>query len=70
MSDMVRCSCGLIVANDKLDMHFQSVHALKIISDILKGKHKNDTKKIGAKTEMQPEQVLRLKPQPVYIQYQ
>jgi len=32
--------------------------------------YKNDTKKIGAKTEMQPEQVLRLKPQPVYIQYQ
>jgi hypothetical protein len=32
--------------------------------------YKNDTKKIGAKTEMQPEQVLKLKPQPVYIQYQ
>ena len=32
--------------------------------------YKNDTKKIGAKTEMQPEQVLKLKPQPIYIQYQ
>ena len=32
--------------------------------------YKNDTKKIGAKTEMQPDQVLKLKPQPVYIQYQ
>jgi hypothetical protein len=32
--------------------------------------YKNDTKKIGAATEMQPEQVLKLVPQPVYIQYQ
>jgi len=32
--------------------------------------YKNDTKKIGATTEMQPEQVLKLVPQPVYIQYQ
>ena len=32
--------------------------------------YKNDTKKIGQLKEMQPEQVLKLKPQPVYIQYQ
>ena len=32
--------------------------------------YKNDTKKIGQMKEMQPEQVLKLKPQPVYIQYQ
>ena len=32
--------------------------------------YKNDTKKVGQPIEMQPEQVLKLKPQPVYIQYQ
>ena len=32
--------------------------------------YKNDTKKVGQAKEMQPEQVLKLKPQPVYIQYQ
>ena len=32
--------------------------------------YKNDTKKVGAKQEMQPEEVLKLKPKPVYIQYQ
>jgi len=32
--------------------------------------YKNDTKRIGQKKEMQPEQVLKLTPQPVYIQYQ
>jgi hypothetical protein len=32
--------------------------------------YKNDTKKVGLEKEMQPEQVLKLVPQPVYIQYQ
>jgi hypothetical protein len=32
--------------------------------------YKNDTKRVGQKTEMQPEQVLKLIPHPVYIQYQ
>jgi hypothetical protein len=32
--------------------------------------YKNDTKRVGQAKEMQPEQVLKLKPQPVYIQYQ
>jgi len=32
--------------------------------------YKNDTKKVGLQTEMQPEQVLKLVPKPVYIQYQ
>jgi hypothetical protein len=32
--------------------------------------YKNDTKKVGQAKEMQPEQVLKLVPQPVYIQYQ
>jgi hypothetical protein len=32
--------------------------------------YKNDTKRVGQEKEMQPEQVLKLKPQPVYIQYQ
>lgn len=32
--------------------------------------YKNDTKKVGQKTEMQPGDILKLTPQPVYIQYQ
>jgi hypothetical protein len=32
--------------------------------------YKNDTKRVGQTKEMQPEQVLKLTPQPVYIQYQ
>ncbi len=32
--------------------------------------YKNDTKRVGQAKEMQPEQVLKLVPQPVYIQYQ
>ncbi|HEY2721210.1 MAG TPA: hypothetical protein VGI82_05775 [Chitinophagaceae bacterium] len=32
--------------------------------------YKNDTKKVGLAREMQPEDVLKLVPQPVYIQYQ
>lgn len=32
--------------------------------------YKNDTKKVGREKEMQPEAVLKLVPQPVYIQYQ
>jgi hypothetical protein len=32
--------------------------------------YKNDTKKVGQTKEMQPEDVLRLKPRPMYIQYQ
>lgn len=32
--------------------------------------YKNDTKKVGLEREMQPDQVLKLVPQPVYIQYQ
>jgi hypothetical protein len=32
--------------------------------------YKNDTKKVGQKIEMQPQDVLQLKPQPIYIQYQ
>lgn len=32
--------------------------------------YKNDTKRVGQLNEMQPEQVLKLTPQPIYIQYQ
>jgi hypothetical protein len=32
--------------------------------------YKNDTKRVGQAKEMQPEQVLKLVPQPIYIQYQ
>jgi len=32
--------------------------------------YKNDTKRVGQAKEMQPEQVLKLTPHPVYIQYQ
>ncbi len=32
--------------------------------------YKHDTRKVNAKTEMQPEEILELVPKPVYIQYQ
>lgn len=32
--------------------------------------YKNDTQRVGEKTEMQPADVLKLKPTPIYIQYQ
>jgi hypothetical protein len=32
--------------------------------------YKNDTKRVNANKEMQPADVLKLTPQPVYIQYQ
>ena len=32
--------------------------------------YKNDTQKVGAKQEMQPPDVIRLRPRPVYVQYQ
>lgn len=32
--------------------------------------YKNDTKRVGQLKEMQPEDVLKLKPKPIYIQYQ
>ena len=35
---MVRCKCGLAVANDKMKMHLESEHFMKIISDYHEGK--------------------------------
>jgi hypothetical protein len=35
---MVRCKCGLVVANDKMRRHLESEHFVKIISDALGGK--------------------------------
>jgi hypothetical protein len=32
--------------------------------------YKNDTERVGMKQEMQPEDLLKLKPRPMYIQYQ
>jgi len=32
--------------------------------------YKNDTKRVNAAKEMQPADVLKLTPQPIYIQYQ
>ena len=32
--------------------------------------YKNDTKRVGEKKEMQPAEVLKLTPKPIYIQYQ
>ena len=32
---MVRCKCGLAVATDKMKMHLESEHLVKIVSDLL-----------------------------------
>jgi hypothetical protein len=41
---MVRCKCGLPVANDKMRMHLESEHKVKIFSDMFEalGKKKSD----------------------------
>lgn len=37
---MVRCRCGLAVANDKMQKHLESEHFVKVFSDIFSGKNK------------------------------
>ena len=32
---MVRCKCGLAVANDKMKRHLESEHLVKLLSDSL-----------------------------------
>jgi hypothetical protein len=32
--DMIRCSCGLIVASSKMQKHKESEHFIKMISDV------------------------------------
>jgi hypothetical protein len=32
---MVRCVCGLAVADDKMKMHLESEHLVKVFSDLL-----------------------------------
>lgn len=41
---MVRCRCGLICAEDKMLMHLESEHLVKIVSDIWKAKVEQDKK--------------------------
>lgn len=57
-------------AAKKVNTYRQFVHKEPVEFTGFKIFYKNDTKKSGADLEMQPEQVLKLKPRPIYIQYQ
>ena len=35
---MVRCKCGLAVANDKMKKHLESEHFVKVVSDLFEAK--------------------------------
>jgi len=37
---MVRCVCGLVVANDKMKIHLRSEHRVKMVSDWLREQSK------------------------------
>ena len=38
--EMVRCSCGLIVASSKLKLHQESEHLVKLVSNYEEAKSK------------------------------
>jgi hypothetical protein len=57
-------------APKKINTYKQFVYAEPVQFTGFKIFYKNDTKRVGQKKEMQPEQVLKLVPHPVYIQYQ
>lgn len=54
----------------KIYTYYQFIHPEPVQFTGFKIFYKNDTKKVNAAREMQPEDVLQLKPRPVYIQYQ
>lgn len=39
---MVRCKCGLAVANDKMGMHLKGEHFVKNVSDIIEARKRNE----------------------------
>lgn len=54
----------------KIGTYYRFVHAEPVQFTGFKIFYKNDTKKVNAPREMQPEDVLKLMPRPIYIQYQ
>lgn len=61
---------GWGIAAKKVNTYKQFVYREPVQFTGFKIFYKNDTKKSGATTEMQPADVLQLTPRPVYIQYQ
>jgi hypothetical protein len=61
---------GWGIAAKKINTYQQFVYKEPVQFTGFKIFYKNDTKRVGAEKEMQPEQLLSLKPQPIYIQYQ
>jgi len=54
----------------KLSTYYSWIHPQPVQFTGFKLFYKNDTQKVGEKQEMQPQHLLKLKPVPVYIQYQ
>jgi hypothetical protein len=54
----------------KLDSYYHYIYREPVQFTGFKIFYKNDTKKVNAAKEMQPEEVLKLTPKPLYIQYQ
>jgi hypothetical protein len=54
----------------KIGTYYRFIHPEPVQFTGFKIFYKNDTKKVNAEREMQPEDVLKLKPRPIYIQYQ
>ena len=61
---------GWGIPSKKANTYRQFIHPQPVQFTGFKIFYKNDTQKVGEKREMQPEDVLKLKPMPVYIQYQ
>lgn len=61
---------GWGIAAKKVNTYRQFIYPQPVQFTGFKIFYKNDTKKVGAAREMQPEDLLKLTPAPVYIQYQ
>ncbi|MBD0376015.1 MAG: hypothetical protein ICV51_10345, partial [Flavisolibacter sp.] len=61
---------GWGIPSKKRNTYYQFIHPQPVQFTGFKIFYKNDTQKVGEKQEMQPADVLKLRPMPVYIQYQ
>ncbi len=61
---------GWGIAAKKINTYKQFIYPEPVQFTGFKIFYKNDTKRVGAENVMQPEDLLKLKPRPIYIQYQ
>jgi hypothetical protein len=61
---------GWGIAAKKITTYKQFIYPEPVQFTGFKIFYKNDTKRVGAEKVMQPEDLLKLKPKPIYIQYQ